>query len=46
MVVLDAVDIVYGTPTAAQAFATASSPSGWKILFTPTGAMIRGLGYS
>jgi hypothetical protein len=37
-----AVDMIIGTPAAAAARATATSPSGWASLSTPTGASMIG----
>ena len=40
------VPTVIGTPSRAAARAVASSPSGWTIVWTPTGASARGAGQS
>jgi hypothetical protein len=42
----DAVLATNGTPSDAAARAEASSPSGWRIDCTPTGAIITGAGIS
>ena len=42
MLLLDAVDMIYGTPISVHALASPTSLSVWKIVCTPTGAISTG----